>query len=36
MSELLSTREVARFTARGFLRADEIVPPDLNERFVAA
>jgi hypothetical protein len=36
MSELLSTRQMARFVARGFLRFDEIVPHDLNERFAAA
>jgi hypothetical protein len=32
---LLTTREVARFAARGFLRFDALVPARLNERFLA-
>ena len=35
-SPLLSTREMARFVARGFLRFDALVPPDVNRRFIAA
>ncbi len=35
-SQLLTTREMARFVARGFLRFDELVPGELNERFAAA
>jgi hypothetical protein len=31
---LLRTPEMARFVARGFLRFDALVPPELNERFV--
>jgi hypothetical protein len=32
---LLSTREVATFVARGFLRFDAIVPEEINERVVS-
>ncbi|WP_420452078.1 hypothetical protein [Ilumatobacter sp.] len=32
---LLTTRQMAEFVANGFLRFDEIVPADLNERAVA-
>jgi ectoine hydroxylase-related dioxygenase (phytanoyl-CoA dioxygenase family) len=32
--ELLRTRDVARFVARGFLRFDALVPDTLNERFL--
>jgi hypothetical protein len=32
----LSTREMATFVARGFLRFDGLVPPELNQRFLAA
>jgi hypothetical protein len=32
---LLSTREVARFVARGFLRFDALVPEDVNRAFLA-
>lgn len=35
-SQLLSTREMAMFTARGFLRFDGLVPKHLCERFVDA
>ncbi len=35
-SQLLSTREMAKFVARGFLRFDELVGPELNQRFVDA
>ncbi len=35
-SQLLTTREMARFVARGFLRFDEVVPSELNERFIAS
>jgi len=35
-SQLLSTREMALFTARGFLRFDELVPRELCDRFVDA
>ena len=31
---LLTTLEVARFVARGFLRFDAVVPAALNERFL--
>jgi Phytanoyl-CoA dioxygenase (PhyH) len=32
---LLSTRQVARFVARGFLRFDALVPVDVNQAFLA-
>jgi hypothetical protein len=35
-SQLLTTREMAMFVARGFLRFDELVPSELNERFISA
>ncbi len=35
-SKLLTTRQMALFTARGFLRFDELVPRELCERFVDA
>ena len=35
-SPLLSTQEMARFVARGFLRFDALVPPDINRRFIDA
>ena len=35
-SHLLTTRQMALFTARGFLRFDELVPRELCERFVDA
>ena len=35
-SQLLTTREMAMFVARGFLRFDELVPAELNEHFIAA
>lgn len=31
----LTTTQVARFVARGFLRFDAIVPPEINEQFMA-
>jgi hypothetical protein len=34
MSNLLSTLEMARFAARGFLRFDAMVPQDLNQAFL--
>ncbi len=34
-AELLTTLEMARFVARGYLRFDALVPPALNERFLA-
>jgi hypothetical protein len=34
-SELLTTREMAEFAARGILRFDALVPAELNERFLA-
>ncbi len=33
-AELLSTRTMARFAARGFLRLDAVVPEDLNAAFL--
>lgn len=33
--QLLSTRQVARFVARGFLRFDALVPEDVNRAFLA-
>ena len=34
MSNLLSTLEMARFAARGFLRFDSVVPQHLNQAFL--
>ncbi|QNP68075.1 phytanoyl-CoA dioxygenase family protein [Streptomyces roseirectus] len=34
--QLLTSVEMARFVARGFLRLDGVVPPEINERAVAA
>lgn len=34
-TNLLSTKDMARFVARGFLRFDELVPKELNERAIS-
>ena len=34
-AHLLTTRDMARFVAKGFLRFDALVPAELNERFLA-
>jgi hypothetical protein len=34
--QLLTTLEMAKFVSRGFLRFDEVVPRELNERFLGA
>ena len=34
-SHLLDSRQMASFAARGFLRFDQLVPPELNERAMA-
>lgn len=35
-SPLLSSEQVARFVAHGYLRLDQVVPPELNEEAIAA
>jgi hypothetical protein len=34
-SPLLSSLDMARFVARGFLRFDSVVPAEINEQFLA-